>query len=146
MYTIDKQHPALPGYSLLHYAAEGGSVAITRAVLQAMDRAPHADAHPPRTPLHVACLQGHAALVPLLLQHGSMQAADRAADGATALHYAARGMVDPSAGAACLRCARAVQEAGCPVDTPDAVGCCPVHYAAGAGCLAAVDALIEVRL
>lgn len=131
----------------MHYAAEGGSTAIMQAALQGHTSAAPSGTPPPPpwSPLHIACLQGHAPLLPLLLLHGSWAAHDRGVDGGTALHYAARGMVDDASCAACGQCMLAMLGAGCPVNSPDAAGCCPLHYAAGAGCLAAVDALIKAR-
>ncbi|KAK9787854.1 hypothetical protein WJX73_009765 [Symbiochloris irregularis] len=110
------------GWTVLHYAVEGGNPAIVAALLAAKAAAAEPDASAEGkdsetaasaveagssaessfTPLHLAAQKGHASLIATLMQAG-YHATDLAGDGRTPLHYAAlgsgAGVALPAAGA-----------------------------------------------
>ena len=81
------------GYTVLHYAVEGGSLEIVQALL-GTGHGPSQQDPPPAdrdfSPLHLASRVGHVALIPVLLEAGyPADGVDR--EGRTPLHCAALG-------------------------------------------------------
>ena len=141
----------MTGFSVLHYAVEGGNRDVVKVLLQD-GLGPNSSgpvATREFTPLHLAARAGHAKLVPLLLEAGyAADASDN--EGRTPLHCAAlgsqAGWVDathaeavrlpPSAATALGQAVIATEllsQGVDPLALDDAL-CSTLHYASGTSC------------
>lgn len=109
-----------------------GNIAVVRLLLE-RGHPVNVFAHEePRTPLHMAVLEGHTEVVDLLLQHGASFA------GAPLVHVAAE-VGDP----ALVRSLLAAPEGCGQVAALDQFHACPLHWAAKHGHLEVAQALVQ---
>ena len=123
------------GMSALHWAAENGSVGMTRILLEAGANVEAVTRLGAYRPLHLAAKGGHQLVVESLLQASAEPGAGTNTGSVTPLHFA---VASGSAGAV-----QALIEHGADVDVRESVwGQTPLMFAAASGRTATVEALL----